>query len=617
MNTLSLMPWLVVLLVGCAAMPGTNVYKICAWNAGTMKIDPWRHRTAAAVRSVTHGLWSWFASLWTARVAFACVAVLMALLLANMSAAQSGLLLAVPAIVGAPKADLTAKRAQLLQEADALRNQDGTFKDDAARTAFDAKMTEVEAIDAQLRATPAPASGDPTPPVDQNQVRNQAIAEERARVVGIQSAVRTAKLPETFAADLVARGVTLDAARSEIFAKMADAQTGTETRQHLAIGEDAQDKFMRGATNWLLVKSGMADLVARAANPQKPDVAAIDPGEFRGMSLVELARETLVRAGRQVRGMDKMRMLADAFTVRGTITQSTSDFANLLENVMHKVLLAAYATQPDTWRRFCAQGTVSDFRAHNRYRMGSFGSLDALNANGEFKSKAIDDAEKATITASTKGNIINVSRQMIVNDDMGAFGRLLAMLGRAAGLSVEVDVYATLALNAGLGPTQSDLEALFHSNRANVGTGAALSAASLDADAAIMAAQTDPNGNEFLNLEPAVLLVPRGLRGQALVINESEYDPDTLANKAQMKKNVARGFFRDVVGTPRLTGTRRYMFADPNVAPVLEVAFLEGQTEPVLETRDGWNVDGAEMKVRFDYGVAAVDFRGAVTNAGA
>jgi hypothetical protein len=65
-----------------------------------------------------------------------------------------------------------------------------------------------------------------------------------------------------------------------------------------------------------------------------------------------------------------------------------------------------------------------------------------------------------------------------------------------------------------------------------------------------------------------------------------------------------------------LSGTRRYLFADPSIAPVFEVAFLEGQTAPVLESRDGWRVDGTEMRVRLDYGVAAVDYRGAVTNAG-
>ncbi len=52
------------------------------------------------------------------------------------------------------------------------------------------------------------------------------------------------------------------------------------------------------------------------------------------------------------------------------------------------------------------------------------------------------------------------------------------------------------------------------------------------------------------------------------------------------------------------------------VTNIIVVAFLEGQTAPVLETKDGWETDGAEMRVRFDYGVAAIDHRGAMTNAG-
>jgi hypothetical protein len=499
------------------------------------------------------------------------------------------------------------ERDQLLREAEALRSADGTFKDDEAREGFDGRMAAIEAFD---RQPPAPAPAAPPQP-DAEAIR----AEERGRIKAITDAVRIAGLGADFAADLISRNLTLDQARAAIFEQMVAEQAKqpkTDGHLRLETGEDARDKFLRGAVNWLLVKGGGAETVARA---EKVDVATIDPGEFRGLTLVDLARECLVRAGVKVRGLDKTRIIAEAFT-RRDITQSTSDFATLLENTMHKVLQAAYAVTPDTWSRWCARGTVSDFRAHNRYRMGSFGALDALAENGEFKSKAISDAEKGTITASTKGNIINVSRQMIINDDMGAFSRLLAMLGRAAALSVEVDAYASLALNSGLGPTQSDAQPLFHANRANVGAGAALSAAAIDADRVVMASQTEPGGNDYTDLRPAVLLIPIALGGQARVINQSQYDPDTVSNKAQMKPNVVAGLFRDVVDTPRITGTRRYLFADPAIAPVFEVAFLEGQTSPYLETKDGWNTDGAEMKVRFDYGVAAVDWRGAVTNAG-
>jgi hypothetical protein len=491
---------------------------------------------------------------------------------------------------------LREKRTQLVREADTLKGTDGTFADDQARQAFDATMTEVEQIDAQIRAA------------------EEAEKQERARVQGIQTALRTAKLEPAFADQLVKDGKTLDEARTAIFAKMAETEEKAETRNtHVTFGEDAREKWLRGAANWLIVRSGLASIVAKHEGIKESEM---NPGEFRGLSLLELARQVLEQAGRQVRGLDKMRLVAEAFTVRGVITQSTSDFAVLLENVMHKVVQAAYATTPDTWTRFCGTSTVSDFRAHNRYRLGSFGALDALNESGEFKRKSIPDAEKASITAATKGNIINVSRQMIVNDDMNAFSSLSSKLGRAAKMSVEIDVYALLALNAGLGPTQSDAQPLFHANRSNVGASAALSAAAIDADRVVMASQKDPSLNEFLDLRPSVLLLPVGLGGQARIINQSQYDPDAVVNKAQMKPNVVVGLFGDVVDTPRITGTRRYLFADPSIAPVIEVAFLDGQQNPVLETKDGWDVDGAEIKVRLDYGVGAVDFRGAITNAG-
>lgn len=494
---------------------------------------------------------------------------------------------------------LHAQRAAALAKAEALKNSDGTFAD-----GFDAARAEVDRIDGVIRTLPA------VPVVNAEAIR----ADERARITNIGEAVRLAGLDATVSAGMVGRGITLETARGEIFAALAAKEASQPTDTRISLGEDAQDKSMRGMTNALLVKSGMAGEVAKA---EKVEARTFDPGEYRGMSLVEIAKECLTRARVSFRGLSKDRIVGEAFTCRG-ITQSTSDFSTLLENVMHKMLQAAYGITPDTWSRFCATGTLSDFRAHPRYRHGNFGSLDTVNENGEFKRKAISDGEKESLTATTKGNIINVSRQMIINDDMGVFASLLAKLGRAAKLSVEVDVYALLAQNSGDGPTMSDSVALFHatSHGANKTTGAAITAAALDLDRVAMASQRDPNSNEYLDLRPAVLVLPVGLGGVARIINTSQYDPDTVANKSQMKPNIVAGLFRDVVDTPRISGTRRYLFADPSIAPVIEVAFLEGQSEPTLESKDGWDVDGTEMKVRLDYAVGAVDYRGAVSNAG-
>jgi len=467
----------------------------------------------------------------------------------------------------------------------------------------------------------APVAPPPTSTEDATRAAADAATKvERDRVTGIRASVRAAKLGEDLADELINNGTALDAARALVLERLASADDQVRTQQHTraTVTEDEHDKWQRGAAAWIFAKAAVADTIA-AARKLLPDHAAfrdvaLDPGEFRGLTLVDLARESLDRRGVKTRGMSKIDIVGKALTHRSAYA-TTSDFAILLEAAMHKVLLAAYATTPDSWSRFCAVGSVSDFRVHNRYRLGSFGVLDGLNEHGEFKNKSIPDGEKATISASTKGNIIGLSRQAIINDDMGAFNSLAARFGRAARLSIEVDVFALLALNGGLGPTQSDGQPLFHANRSNVGTASALAVDAIDADRVVMATQRDPSGNEILDLRPSVLLVPIGLGGQAKVINDAQFDP-SVSNKFQVPNKV-RGLFADIVDSPRLSGTRRYLLADPAVAPVLEVAFLEGQREPYMESQDGWRVDGTEWKVRLDYGVAAVDYRGAVTNAGA
>src|SRR5690606_14668322 len=221
---------------------------------------------------------------------------------------------------------------------------------------------------------------------------------------------------------------------------------------------------------------------------------------------------------------------------------------------------------------------------------------------------------KASVQASTVGNVINLSRQAIINDDLGAFIGLSNMLGRAAARTVEATVYALLAENSGLGPVMADGKTLFHADHGNIGDAGALSVATLEAARVLMASQKDISGDDFLDLRPAALLVPMGLGGTARVINEAQYDPDT-SGKLQ-RPNMVRGLFSDIIDTPRLAGTRFYLFANSGDAPVIEVAFLDGNQTPYLEMQEGFDVDGARYKVRLDFGVAAIDYRGAVTNAG-
>lgn len=342
---------------------------------------------------------------------------------------------------------------------------------------------------------------------------------------------------------------------------------------------------------------------AQVIDPSTQRVFAVTgDNPLRGLTLLDLARRSLERAGVRTDGMQKLELVGRAFT------QGGSDFPVLLENAMHKALQSAYALAPDTWSRWCATGTVTDFRAHNRYRLGSIGNLDAVNELGEFVNKTIPDGEKASITAGTKGNIINLSRQAIINDDLGAFIGLATTFGRAAKRTIEADAYAYLASN----PVLSDGKPLFHADHGNLGTAGAPSVTTIDEARVLLAKQKDVSGNDFLDLRAAVWLGPLSYGSAARVTNNAEYDPDT-ANKLQ-RPNAVRGLFRDIVDTPRITDSKWYLFADPADAPVVEVAFLDGVTEPFLDQEEGFTVDGVRWKARLDYGIAAIDYRGAVRN---
>lgn len=466
----------------------------------------------------------------------------------------------------------------------------------------------------QTTETPAPAQAAATP-VDESQIRQEGATQERKRASEIRLAVRALGFGQEVEDEFINSGKAADVARKELLERKAKDPVNSTTIQNanqLSVGSTGVERFREDASNWLLVKAGVSDLVKRHLGADK--VGA--PGEMRGMSLVDLARESLTLAGMRVRGMDKMTLIGLALTHRSAgMYQSTSDFAVLLENALHKTLQAAYATQPDTWRRFCAKGTVSDFRPHPRYRLGSFGRLDKLKQNGEYERKNIPDGEKASIQADTVGNIIALTRKAIIDDDMGAFNGLSVMLGRAAMLSIEMDVYDMLAENNGMGPTMLDGLPLFDADHNNIAqVSGDPSVETIQSVRETMAKQKDPAKNEILDLRTHVFLGSMGLGADARVINDAQYDPDT-ANKLQ-KPNKVRGYFRDIVDSARLEGPAWMAFADPNVAPALEVAFLDGQEMPVLEVQNGWNVDGVEYKVRHDYGVDAIDFRPAVLNEG-
>ena len=444
-----------------------------------------------------------------------------------------------------------------------------------------------------------------------------AVKAERERADGIRAAAKVTRVSEEFTSKLLTDGVSLDKARELMMIEMARVADETPTRSGsgIQVGRTEREGFREGAMAWLLYRSMTAELrEAIAKRAPGFENVNLDPGKFRGASIADLAKIFLQHRGVDA-GFDRADMIGKALAMRDGGYSTTSDFAVLLENVLHKQLMAGYAIQEDVWSRFCKVIDVDDFRNMNLYQTGSLGVLDDKTEHGEYRNKALPDGRKLTVNVGTKGNIIAISREALVNDDLGALNNLMAMLGRSGKLTIEKSVFDLLAANSGAGPTQTDTNPFFHSSRSNIGSAAALSVASLDADRQILKSQRDPSSNEYLNTTPAILLVGLASYTAARVINNSAYDHDST--KLQ-KPNGVQSLFRDIVESPRVSGTKRYMFADPNAIATIVVAFLNGTNRaPQLESKDGWRVDGTEMRIRLDVKAQMHDYKGAVYNAGA
>lgn len=442
-----------------------------------------------------------------------------------------------------------------------------------------------------------PVAADPkATQLKEAEIKAAAVAEEAARRNNIAAAfAKFTTVPgvtELMAACQNDTNCTAQMANDKLLAKLGEGSSPVAGGSVVTI-EDSRDKFRAGVTQALMAR----------ANLVKADGA----NQFRGYTLTEIARASLEQAGVKTGSMDKMQMVAAAFT------HSTSDFTNLLANVANKAMLKGFEQSQETFQLFTSPGVLTDFKVTKRVGLNDFPSLDKVAEGAEYKYGTVGDRGE-NIVLATYGKIFSITRQAIINDDLDAFTKIPMGMGRAAIRTVGDLVYAILTGN----PAMSDGTALFHASHGNLGSAAVISTASVDAMRVLMGKQK--LGGGALNIRLANLIVPLALEGAAKVVRESEFAVGgAAATNNQTVPNSVRNTF-NVISDARLDASSSiswYGAADANINDVIEVAYLDGNSAPTLEQQNGWGVDGVEMKVRMDAGVKALDWRGLAKNAGA
>ncbi|MEN6335879.1 MAG: peptidase, partial [Phycisphaerales bacterium] len=140
--------------------------------------------------------------------------------------------------------------------------------------------------------------------------------------------------------------------------------------------------------------------------------------------------------------------------------------------------------------------------------------------------------------------------------------------------------------------------------------GAVISATTYDAGRVKMAAQKDCDGVTRLNIKPAFFLAGESKLATAETFFQSVYKDSTSLMQANIFQNAVQRIYES-----RITGTEWYLMA--RKGKTVRVFFLNGVQTPYVEQKDGWDVDGTEMKVRIDAAAKAIDWRGMYKNPGA
>ena len=210
-----------------------------------------------------------------------------------------------------------------------------------------------------------------------------------------------------------------------------------------------------------------------------------------------------------------------------------------------------------------------------------------------------------------------LTRQMIINDDLGAFGEIPRLIGIGAGDAINDAVWPLLLSLVASG--------FFSAGSKNYKAGAdtALSIDSLSVARQLFRKQSKPGKNTKrpLGILPQILLVPSALEDLAVQIMKSKELLVTTAEGVSVPKTNPQAGRYKVVSTEYIGGEflangsdlAWYLLADPRILAALEVAFLNGKDNPTVERADAdFNTLGVQFRGYIDFGTREQDKRAAI-----
>lgn len=454
--------------------------------------------------------------------------------------------------------------------------------------------------------------GDERPaPVSQ---RSFSVADVTAIMTFRSQAAREGISDQDFT-DMVTRSNgSMDRFRRSYMNMLANRDEQTRVDSHLGLGADG-----------LQHRAGdIRNLVVDALAVRLGATAEIQNNPLAGSSSVEIGRRYLEENGVSTRSMDDHR-IADVLIAGRQIEglssraqHTTSDFPLLLQTAGNRALLQRYEPLVSPLKSLSTTRQVRDFRQQTFIRPGEAPLLEKVLESGVIKHGTVEEDSRG-LKLETYARMFNISRNALVNDDLGAFSDFLGVFAQAAA-ETEGNLFASLLLaNNKAGVVLGDGLPLFHPDRNNVSwiteggtkkpSGSAITVDSVGAARMHMRTHKNVNGTGTAGVVPAVLLVGPAQETEAekLVasINASSIN-DTNPFAGKLRVEVEN----------RLDGNGWYLFADPGQRPALMHGYLDGASGPQVESKEGWDVLGTSFRCILDFGCGVHDWRSAYFNPG-
>lgn len=282
----------------------------------------------------------------------------------------------------------------------------------------------------------------------------------------------------------------------------------------------------------------------------------------------------------------------------------TGDFPLMLQSIGARVLTSEFEASSGSYKIWCKEVDVPDFRVMSDVT-GSMGGgrLSKVKENGDLIELGGKESAE-TWKIGSYGNTFILTREAMINDDLGTFTGLIAGFGEMAQRTANGIAYDVLQQKGDFASYKmGDGSGVFIAGRNNTST-AVLSSVALSAGKLAMSKHLGLDGKTPLNITPKFLIVPPALEVTALEILGalSKVGADNVN-----VPNVNKQAYILVVDAEITSDTAWYLMAERRT---IKLGFLAGTNRsPVIKTNDS-SISRTKLEGVFDIGGVVEDYKG-------